>query len=188
MAHSPATEMVVDTSKFLHFAASSGDVQNIRESPEDLIDVTMVQKYLTKLEEDGIECAGQLTKLSRIQTASQFASFHFKWDRRDDFSVCQREAISRFSTWKKTLTKERTGIQKRKRPITSRNLPSGSYMDVLTLNELRGFVEKGLSDTDISASVFNRCMAYLAMYLCAAQVCSRRNDSERVWRASQERK
>ena len=138
MAPGPATEMVVDVSKFLYFAAATRDPDHITECPQYLVNSHLVQKYLEKLEADGIESSGRLAKLSHIEQASLFASAHFKWDKLDRSSRCEQEAMKTFSNWKKRLLKERT---KRKQPLLSEELPAPNYMHILTMEEPRAFVE-----------------------------------------------
>ena len=76
MAPGPASEMVVDVSKFLYFAATQLSDYEPKENPSNLMDA---DNYLDKPTEDGIESSGQLSKLSRIEEAFHFALSHYKW-------------------------------------------------------------------------------------------------------------
>ena len=89
------------------------------EWPDDLMDTDTVCKYLQKLDEDGIASAGQLTKLSRLETALNFAASPCKWESE------KANAASRvYTRWKKVLMKEKTAKQKKQRPIQAEDLPS----------------------------------------------------------------
>ena len=60
-----------------------------------------------------IESSGQLTKLSRLELASTFASTHYKWDKSNlELSRSPKEAINIFASWKK----KHTGKHKRALP------------------------------------------------------------------------
>lgn len=109
----------------------------------------------------GIESSGQLTKLSRIEVALNFASSKFN----TQLHVQYQQAVATYKLWKKTLQKERKITQKRKRPMQSENLPSSDYMRILTMSKPREFVEKALSASPITSPGFNRVCAYLAMKL-----------------------
>lgn len=77
-----AVAMGVDLSKFLYFAGAKDDGGEDGPGelePKHLSDVAMIDQYLQKLEEDGIEASGQLTKVQRLSTALEYALYRLGW-------------------------------------------------------------------------------------------------------------
>ena len=152
-----ATEFVTDVSKYLFYAGKGcEDVHN-------LYNCCSVQKYLEKLEKDGIGTSGQLTKLQRIEAALKHASLEQKWSKNPDVDI----ALSRFGTWKQRLQKEKTAHTKKKASVLSETVQSASesFREILTRPEVRERVEKALSCTNPTPSEFDAITAFIAIHL-----------------------
>ena len=74
-----AVAMCMDLSKFLYFATAKEDGEEDELEPKHLSDISIIDDYLQKLEDDGIEASGQLTKVQRLSTALEYALYQLGW-------------------------------------------------------------------------------------------------------------
>ena len=153
-----ATELVVDVSKYLYFAGEGEqDCNNLYCTEKAMM------KYLVKLEEDGIQPSGQLTKLQRIESALKFASLDDKWCRIDTGEAVN--ILNTFSRWKKRLQAEKTAKSKMNRPLVSEQLKSFTeYSEVLALSKPLQRVKEALDCHDPAPTAFNAAVAYIALH------------------------
>ena len=149
---------MIDVSKYLFYAGKGC------EDTHNQYNCCNVQKYLEKLEEDGIGTSGQLTKLQRIEAALKHASLEQRWSQNPDVNI----ALSRFATWKQCLQKEKTANTKKKTSVVSETVQSASesFREILTLPEVRERVEKVLSSTNPTPSGLNAVTAIHLFLKC----------------------
>ena len=77
-----AVAMCMDLSKFLNFATAKEDGEEDGPGelePKHLSDISIIDDYLQKLEDDGIEASGQLTKVQWLSTVLEYALYQLGW-------------------------------------------------------------------------------------------------------------
>ena len=161
-----AKETVVDVSKYLKFCAERCGRTDKLEA-RHLYDAEAIHDYLTQLEQDGLQAAGQLTKLSRIQTALKFAARHLGWQHEHETKAYIDDITDTMSQWKKALQKQKVSTAKNQLPDISEKIQNlGNYAGLVDNPELRERVALALRGPNPPPpEEFNLVRTYIALHL-----------------------
>ena len=159
MGRAPAEEMVANINKYLFFASEGKG-----EDAHALFDTDKVEAYLRKCENNDVESAGLLVKLSHIQKGLEHASEKYGWEKGKGFV---NAALLKYEQWKKMLQRERKVLNEKtasQRCDEVVNTSMKNYCQVLTMSQPRldafAALEKG---SEISAAEFRNVTSYIAV-------------------------
>lgn len=105
-----AKATAVEISKYLYFATNREGHSKLE--PSYLHNASSIEAYVEKVEADGIEVAGQLTKLQRITTAIDFGLYELHWRHDPEKKGECEDTLHKISRWCANLNRSKQKTQR----------------------------------------------------------------------------